>query len=40
MRVHALDYIVRREIAQKIAQEQSMDEAEEKVYDLPFKMKV
>ena len=38
--VHALDYVVRREVAKKIQQEQEMDDAEGQVLNLPFKMKV
>jgi len=40
VRVHALDHIVRREIAKKLAQEQALDDADEQVLRLPFKMKV
>ena len=38
--VHALDFIVRREIAKKLAEEQAMDEQEGQVLNLPFKMKM
>jgi hypothetical protein len=40
VRVHALDYFVRREIAKKLSEEQTMDDQEVQVYNLPFKLKV
>jgi len=40
VRVHALDYFIRREIAKKLAEEQKLDEEEAQVLNLPFKMKV
>jgi hypothetical protein len=38
--VHALDYIVHREVAKKLAEEQAADEVEGQIFDLPFKMKM
>ena len=40
VKVHALDHFIHREIAKKLAQEQEMDDAETKVYALPFTMKM
>ena len=38
--VHALDYVIHREIAKKLAEEQAMDEQEGQVLNLPFKMRM
>lgn len=40
VKVHALDYFVRREVSRKIEQEDQMDKDEAQVLDLPFRMKV
>jgi hypothetical protein len=40
VKVHALDHFIRRDIAVKLAQEQAMDDAEAKVYNLPFTMRM
>ena len=40
VKVHALDHFIHREISKKLAQEQEMDDAEAKIYNLPFTMKM
>jgi hypothetical protein len=40
LKVHALDHFIHRDISLKLAQEQAMDDAEAKVYNLPFTMKM